>query len=340
MNPLPSSKCARRLLVALAAITSALLMVSCGGSGGAPAPPNPVGFNSGSLSGTYVFSSAGSDANGAFLTLAGTFVADGKGGIKGGTMDAVDSEVALASPVAQPITSGSYNVNTDGRGQATLTSSVGTFVLDFVLTSSSHGLVAEFDTNGSGSGTIDLQTTVTSLSQLAGPYAFSLAGSDSGRSPLATAGAFTLNSSGATATPGVQDFNDAGLFIYPAESLSVPPSTTLGSGTGPGTITLNANLGPLTFDFYPIDSTRWKLIETDDIEFLAGDVFTQNSASIPNSPMVFTMAGGTVSSGPIANGGLMTSDGTGNFSGGLEDINDSGTVPGQGQFSGTLDAAN
>ena len=279
MNPLPSLKCARRLLVALAAITSALWTVGCGGSGGAPAPPNPVGFNSGSLSGTYVFSSAGSDANGAFLTLAGAFTADGKGGIKeGGTMDAVDSEVALASPVAQPITSGSYNVNTDGRGQVTLTCSVGTFVLDFVLTSSSHGLVAEFDTNGSGSGTIDLQSTVTSLSQLAGPYAFSLAGSDSSRSPLATAGAFTLNSSGATATPGVQDFNDAGLFIYPAEPLSVPPSTTLGSGTGPGTITLNANLGPLTFDFYPIDSTHWKLIETDDIEFLAGDVFTQKTA--------------------------------------------------------------
>ena len=51
------------------------------------------------------------------------------------------------------------------------------------------------------------------------------------------------------------------------------------------------------------------------------------------------MGGGTESSGPIANGGLMTSDGTGNFSGGLEDINDSGTVPGQGQFRGALDAA-
>jgi hypothetical protein len=171
---------------------------------------------------------------------------------------------------------------------------------------------------------------------LAGPYAFSLAGSDSNGFPFATAGAFALNSSG-TSTAGVQDFNDNGV---PFTQGALTATATLGSGTGPGLITLSANFGPLSFDFYPIDSTHFKLIETDYIEFLAGDAFTQTGASIPTGPMVFTMSGGTnglIANG-VANGGLMTSDGTGNFSGGLEDVNNGGSVPPQVNFTGALDA--
>jgi hypothetical protein len=343
MNPHASTKCAGRLLMALAAITSISLMAACG-SGSPITPTNQVGFTNGSLSGTYVFSSSGEDVNGNSLALAGTFVANGKGGnssITAGTIDVIDRAFNANGntplvPAAQSITTGSYQVGTDGRGQASLTSAYGTFILDFVLTSSSGGLVTEFDANGSGSGTLNLQTAVTSLSQLAGPFAFSLAGTDSGGTPLATAGAFTLNSSGTTSTPGVEDFNDGGVFINAGESLSA--AATLGSGTGPGSITLTTSSFALTFDVYPISNAQLQFIETDYAEFLSGDAFTQTDASIPDGPMVFTMAGGTGDS-PIADGGLMTSDGTGNFPTGLEDINDGGTVPGQqGQFNGTLNA--
>jgi len=343
MNPHASTKCAGRLLMALAAISSILFMAACGSSSSTP-PPNSVGFTNGSLSGTYVFSSQGLDASGYPLNLAGTLVANGTGGtggITGGTIDIIDP--ALATPptlAAQAITGGSYQVSTDGRGKASLTSSYGTFVLDFVLISTSHGLVTEFDGNGGGSGTIDLQTAVTSLSQLAGPYAFSLAGSDGSANldPFAAAGAFALNSSG-TITAGVEDFNDNG-FSYTQLPISAA-TATLGTGTGPGSLVLStATFSGLTFDFYPIDATHWKFIETDYAEFLAGDVFTQTGASIPQGTMAFTMAGGTSTAGPIANGGLMTSDGTGNFSTGLEDVNNDGSVsPAQLLFSATLDSA-
>jgi hypothetical protein len=345
MNPHASTNCAGRLFMALAAIASISLMAACGNS---PfTPPNQVGFNNGSLNGTYVFSSSGVDGNGNPLALAGTFVANGNGGnsgITGGTMDVIDPSLDVApsvppSPAAQSITSGSYQVGGDGRGQVSLTSTYGTFVLDFVLTSTSGGLVTEFDANGTGSGTLDLQTPVTSLSQLAGPYAFSLAGTDSGDDPLAAAGAFTLNSSGTTSTPGVEDINEAGVFLYPKESLTAA-ITSLGSGTGPGAINLSTEtaFGSPAFDFYAIDATHLKFIETDYAEFISGDAFTQTGASIPNGAMVFTMAGGT-SATPIADGGLMTSDGTGNFPTGLEDINYAGTVPAeQGQFAGGLDS--
>jgi hypothetical protein len=324
----------RNGIVLLLALSTLTLLVACGGN--SSPKPNPVGFNQGNLSGTYVFSSTGADSSGGLLAAAGAVVANGSGGITGGTMDVVGVDLIPPVPVAQAITSGSYTVGSDGRGQATLTSSAGTIVLDFVLTSSSHGLVTEFD-SGTGSGTIDLQTAVTSLSQLQGPYAFSFAGVDASLNTFATVGAFTLDTTG-DVTAGVEDFNDAGI-PYLDQSLSDSVAATLGSGTGPGTITFTTTFGALTFDFYPIDATHLKFIETDSTELLAGDAFTQTGASIPTSPMVFTMAGGSLATGPIAVGGVMTSDGAGNFTGGLEDVNNNGTVSGpQLAFTGTAAA--
>ncbi len=149
MNPHASTQCTGRLLMALAAITSILFAVGCGSSS-APPPPNQVGFSNSSLSGTYVFSSQGADLNGYPVAMAGTLVANGSGGtggITGGMIDIIDPDPNFSppSPAAQSITGGAYSVGSDGRGEASLTSSYGTFGLDFVLTSTSHGLVAEFD---------------------------------------------------------------------------------------------------------------------------------------------------------------------------------------------------
>ncbi|MFZ3263455.1 MAG: hypothetical protein WA172_05610 [Terriglobales bacterium] len=332
MNPLACSASARRVM-ALAAISGLFLLAGCGSTNLPKA--NNSGFSASNLSGTYVFSSEGSDSStGDLIAMAGAFTANASGGITAGTMDIIDPSVGVAS--AQTITAGSYTVNTDGRGQVNLTSAAGTFALGFVLTSTSngvsfHGSISEFDTRGSGSGTLDLQSGVTSLSQLAGPYAFNISGV-TGSNISAATGAFTL-SSGGTITAGIEDLN-AAPFVYPAETIT--GGATLGSGTAPGSITLTTSNFSLTFDFYPIDATHVKLIETDDTNFLIGDAFSQTGASIPNGPMVFTMAGGTNSTGPIALGGLMTSNGTGNFPSGLEDVNDSGSVnSSQLQFSGT-----
>ena len=62
MNPLASTKCAGRLLMALAAISSILFAAGCGSSSSLTTP-NPVGFNNGSLNGTYVISISGTDVN-------------------------------------------------------------------------------------------------------------------------------------------------------------------------------------------------------------------------------------------------------------------------------------
>lgn len=340
MNPVFGVKgwSVRAAATLLAALTSIFLTVGCGSTSLPKANNN--GYSASNLTGTYVFSSEGFDSNGNFLTMAGAFTANGSGGITGGTMDVIDTGVTPASPVAQTITGGSYRVNTDGRGQVTLTSSVGSFTLDFVLTStpsgltgaSSHGLISEFDNHGSGSGTLDLQTAVKSLSQLAGPYAFNFSGIDNNGNSFAATGAFTLGSNGAITT-GIEDFN-AGGAVYPGEALTGGPAT-LGSGTAPGSISLTTSSFALTFDFYPIDATHLKFIETDFTEALVGDAFSQTGASIPTGPMVFTMAGGVTA--PIAVGGLMNStNGLGDFTNGLEDVNDAGQLsPAQLQFTGT-----
>jgi hypothetical protein len=323
------------LLVALSALS---LLVACGGSSSVKVVPPPSGgFTNSNFSGTYVFSSTGSDVNGGFLAIAGAMVANGSGSITGGTMDLVGTNVTQSGAVARSIT-GSYLVSADGRGQATVTSSVGTITFDFVLTSSTHGLITEFDGNGSGSGTIDLQTSVTSLSQLQGAYAFNLAGVDSSANVNVTAGSFTLDSSG-NITVGVQDFNDNG---FPFVNLTINPvsAAVLGAGTAPGTIQMNTStFNTMTFDFYPVDATHLKFIETDPGPIVAGDVFSQAGATVPTGQMVFTMAGLDFN-GAVAVGGVLTSDGAGNFTGGLEDVNDAGSLsPAQLSFSGSAAGA-
>jgi hypothetical protein len=322
MNSLVSSKCAGRLFMALAAISGIFLAAGCG-NGSSFTPPNNQGFSNSSLNGTYVFSSQGFDSiAGAPLNLAGTLVANGTGSITGGTIDVVDADCtscSTGSGVAQAITGGTYSISPDGRGLINLVSSYGTFSLDVVLSSTSQGLVTEFDSFGGGSGTIDLQAVVSSL---AGPYAFSLAGSDSSGDPIATAGAFTLNSGGSI-TEGVEDFNDSGI-NYPGQALT--GAATLGTGTSPGAITLTTSSFPgLTYDLYPIDTTHFKVIETDYTNYLAGDAFTQTGFStIPTGTLAFTMLGGIGTENIVANGGYMTY--SGNTFTGNEDVNDNGSV--------------
>jgi len=75
-----------------------------------------------------------------------------------------DPEFNELSPVAQAITARVYRHHQRRSWLASLTSAYGTYGFDFVLYSTSAALITEYDANGTGSGTLDLQTAVTSLS--------------------------------------------------------------------------------------------------------------------------------------------------------------------------------
>src|SRR5438270_3915964 len=86
-----------------------VMLAGCGGNGlsiAKPVAPPSGKFSNSNLSGTYVFSISGIDANGAPYSVVGSFTANGSGGngggaITGGTIDMNDA--SLSTPVAGSI---------------------------------------------------------------------------------------------------------------------------------------------------------------------------------------------------------------------------------------------
>lgn len=311
----------RNGLVLLLALSTLMFLAACGSSSSTATPVAPPsgGFSNSNLNGTYVFSMSGTDVNTTPYAAVGTFTANGSGGITGATIDINDPDTE--SPVLvsdSPVSSGSYSVNVDGRGQATLDTSTAfqKITLDFVLQDSSHGLVIEFDGVATGSGTIDLQSSSVTP---AGTYAFLFAGADVSGS-FATVGNFTVASGGAVT--GLQDFNSGGIAY---SDLPLTGTVVAGPSATPAS-NLTTSSFALTFDVYPIDATHLKFIEMDSTGTLSGDAFSQSStAAVPTGTLAFTMNGGT-SSIPFAAGGFMVTDGNGNItSASSEDINDNGS---------------
>jgi len=330
-----------RFVLPVLALLSIAMLVGCGSSGSSRSTPPPSGaFTNSDLSGTYVFSIAGQDATGGggFIAIAGTFTADGSGNITGGTITANDPFEGLLS--GQPVTNGTYNVGVDGRpasgnGQLVLNTSVVPFVFDFVLTSSSHGLITLYDpNNGTGSGTFDLQASVTQSNIESQTYAFNFSGvqfiTASGiQNSFATAGAFALDANGAigVSTTGFQDFNENGLAVCSASTGCQITAGSVNLASIPGIASLTSSAGTYSFDVYPVDSTHLKFVETDPAVIMAGDAFSQ-SASMPTGNNVFSLAGfDSLAQGPFTAAGIFDLDGSGNVaSDSIEDINDVGLV--------------
>ena len=332
----------RNRLALLFALSTLAVLAGCGSGSSNPVAPPTGGFSNTNFNGTYTFSVLGADAGngtGSAFAMAGSFTACGctAGTISGGTVDLVDNTgPAPASTVGSNST---YSITKDGRGFAKLmiTTTANTSFevdVDFVLISSSHGLITRFDGSGTGSGTIDLQSSVSQATLANLPFAFSLSGADLAGDPLSIMGAFTLDSSGNISTTGA-NAGVADATIYNFSTFSASPfanaalsgSVQVGSGTTPGPATLSiATFGTLAFDVYPIDGSHLKLIETDGFEILVGDVFTQPSASIPAGNWVFSMLGPDPGGNPFAAAGIMTTTSSNQITTGAEDLNDNGVV--------------
>ena len=329
-----------RFVLPVLALVSLAMLIGCGSSGSSRSTPPPSGaFTNSDLNGTYVFSIAGQDATGAggFIALAGTFTANGSGAITGGTITVNDPLEGLLS--GQPVTGGAYSVGVDGRpassnGLLALQTAAATFVFDFVLTSTSHGLITLYDaSNGTGSGTFDLQASVAQSNINSQSYAFNLSGvqfiSSGNETSFATVGGFTLDSNGSVgvSTSGFEDFNENGLAVCSAATGCQITAGSVNLGAVPGKASLTSSAGTYNFDVYPVDATHLKFVETDGTIIMVGDVFSQSS-SMPTGNNVFTMAGfDSAAVGPFTAAGIFDLDGNGNVkSDSIEDINDVGLV--------------
>lgn len=318
----------RNRLVVPVVFSALALLAGCGSSNSQSGSPPPTGgFSNSNLNGTYVFALSGTDSNGNPYAMAGTFTANGTGGVTGGAVDINGPSLSAPAPNGGISSNSTYTVGADGRGQATLNTNTpfGKVILDFVLQDNSHGLVTEFDGIASGSGTLDVQTSGTTPN---GSYAFSLFGANlTSFANFAAVGDFTVGSGGAIS--GLEDFNAGGVPYAgtSGQGNTLSGSLVLGpSSSGPSTTLTTSAFSTLTFDAIAIDATHLKFIEMDTAGTLSGDAYSQTSTSMPAGTLPFTLAGALSGGAPFAAGGFMVTDSSGDItSASSEDFNASGT---------------
>lgn len=298
-----------------------------------------IAYSDNVFNGSFAFSYTGNDTQG-FLAAAGSIVANGQGGIVGGVED-ISSFLTGTSTQVQIKPTSNYVISVDGRGSATLNTSLGTQTIAFVLTTNQHAIITRFDSSATGSGTMDQQNLNDiggSLSSVSGPYVFSVAGTDSSFNPEAMAGEFSASNGAISSVSGALDIHDG---ATSSATITTQTSLTSGSysfdsfnlGSGRGTLTLNTPTAALQFAFYIVDSTELYMVETDQQAYLAGTVYSASLGSTGLSGATYVMTAGGAATlsgktvvGSYAMGAAVVSNGSGGITGGIIDVNNQGTV--------------
>ena len=301
-------------------------------------------FSNSVLSGAYVFQVAGRDTFAKVppgdYGIVGVLDADGDGNVTAGEQVYVDQPRSALDTFT-----GTYTVGVDGRGTITLNTGdskigvngVETFTI--ALTSGAHGLIAQFDTSATSSGTLDLQNSLASHTALSQGYAFVSSGVDVNdpRGALGFGGVFNVDSAGTISGNGsVADVNDNG-FVTNAATLSGTVANPDPFGKVVVNLTLNSS-NFLTLVGFIVDPVHVKLIENDTtFGTTSGTAYAQGNATgtfTSNSAFQGTFVYGTQGYGtqngdtllPTVYGGLFTADGSGDIANGYTDENEFGNV--------------
>jgi hypothetical protein len=248
--------------------------------------------NNAVLSGSYAFSLSGFNDVG-FLTVVGSFAADGTGKITAGE---ADTNGVLGAQHGNIITSASsYSVGSDNRGCATLATPFGTLVTHFALGSMSSntatgGRMIEWDSPSASAyiaaGQLLRQASSALAGGLSGSYAFRSVGWDP--SPLGGRDVCVgvLSASGNTFNGLEQDCNDAWTISNTAAPEVAGTYTTLdANGRGTGIVALGETNSNLTF--YAVSSSQLLVVNTDPSPAQSGDWEQQ---SVPAGASGFTQA--------------------------------------------------
>jgi hypothetical protein len=331
-------------------------MVACGGSSGT-IQGGPTGFTNSNLKGTYTFLALGSEAPSSNqYEVGGVLVADGNGNVTGGEQTYSNTVGAHADNLT-----GTYSIGSNGLGTITLQTGDtsigvnGVETLSVVILSPSSGLISQFDTSATSSGTLDLQT---SSAMPTDGYAFSvLAARVPANSVLAFGGVFNIDNNPTTGSisgaGSVSDLAQAGA--------NAMDSTLSGSVSAPdsmGKVTVQLTAGftgsPISFDGYITSAVRMQLVENDGFATSGGTAYGQGTATGSyTTPASFTGAyvfgfNGFNFVGYGTYAGVITSDGAGNLTSGLIDqeqgaavIGDSltGTYANDGAGTGRIQTA-
>ncbi|TAM83795.1 MAG: hypothetical protein EPN47_03010 [Acidobacteria bacterium] len=307
---------------------------------------NGSGTHDTELSGRYAFLLSGYDTHGNRVGVAGSFMANGAGGITGGVEDVNDTGVAPQTGLI--INSGTYSLGMDNRGIITFTNSVGsTYTMaiamgNLVGGTAESGSAVEFDSSGFlMSGTIELQNGAAFLKAVViGGYAFGFTGSDMAGSRLAVAGRFTADGSGSI-TGGVFDADDSGT---PTAGAVIASTNiyTVDTTTGRCTATLTGiSPAPADYVFYIVSAAKLLALSMDTASssgLVTGEIAAQTGGPYSNSSLMSTVAMGVDtarSNGSEVALGVITFDGSGNATFSLDE-NNAGTlttVAGNGTYT-------
>lgn len=316
-----------------------MYLTGCGGSSGGTPPPSDQGFSKASLKGQYGFSMSGLDLNGTYLARAGSFAADGNGNITAALEDVVDlGATPTASIVA--FTGGTYDIQPNGRGVMVLQNpNGGGLQLNFILNSTSQGVLLQTDLNAAASGGFNLQTPANfTAAAVTGNYVFELAGvsfsSTNTVAPITTIGQLITDGNG-NITGGTIDVKDgntdtaSGAIPLTAGTYQMDLTNGNGANFGRGTMTFNG----YDFAFYIVNTGRVLLIEEDTLGGSLGDAL-QQSGTIPvanagfTGSFVYLVGGASVlgSKGALAREARFTADGQGGLSAISLDDNNDGSI--------------
>ncbi len=289
---------------------------------------DPNSFNAAALKGNYVFGFSGLGSSGFSAAMAGTWSMSGAGEIPTGETDVNDLG---ATPFEGISLSGTYSVDSTGRGKATISSNYGTQNFVFYVVNATDCKLLEIDPAPVVSGELLRQEAGPfTAASFNGTYPFTRRGGDGNGNPLALGGLLPANGSGSIAS-GILDTNYAGniaLGNTVAGAYSMSP-------TGRGFATLSSSLVAFPVAFYQAANG------TVDLVSMGG--------SIAGTAFVVSGMAEAQASGPFANNSLSGNYAV-NFSGtnlgsafagpGEEDISGQLSADGAGNLSGTLDINN
>jgi hypothetical protein len=292
---------------------------------------DPTFFNASGLIGAYVFDFAGVHGS-STLSQIGEFTSDGLGNITGGLRDTNDGG-AISSQV--PFT-GSYVMNSSGRGTATL----GSLNFSFYIVSRGSAKFVGTDpqtTVGGVTGIASQQSPNATFdaTSLTGNIAFSLAGPVP-NGTLATAGSFSGDGN-LHITAGVLDENVNGA-ASPNVAFSNGSYFVTSNGRGTATFTTASHTYSLVF--YLSTPGNAVLQETDSGRTSDGSFAQQQTAAFSRASIQGSNALQTTGLSPASPAsaqtiaGQLVADGAGAISSGTIDINSAGT-PASEAVSGT-----
>lgn len=295
-------------------------------------------FGMQSLQGPYAFTMSGKNSAGTF-SRAGSFVADGAGGIQGGLEDVNNAGVVAA---AQSFT-GTYTVGVDGRGTLQFGDGLNPSIFHIALASNAQAQIISFDAAGTAIGQASLQDrSAFKTSALNGTYVFDFFGQDSSGKAISEIGQFFADGLGGISL-GLEDINDNGSPSQPAftGTYSVPANST----TGRGTAQLVTSSGTFNYAFYMVSrgAAKFVSIDANPAAAVAGVLQQQLpgnhfSASTLNGTFGFLIAGANAA-GNITTAGIFSPMGDGTLSAGVLDENNNGAVTPNQTFTGTYTVA-